>query len=67
MMDRVLAERLLRRVPDASRAVAWLTYIEELQQHQVAEELGISRRTVVNRLAAIRTRLRSVASGRVVR
>jgi RNA polymerase sigma-70 factor (ECF subfamily) len=44
MMDRVLAERLLRRVPDASRAVAWLTYIEELQQHQVAEgivEIGI--------------------------
>lgn len=67
VMDRMLAERLIRRVPDASRGVAWLVYIDELQQHQVAEELGISRRTVVNRLAVVRARLRSAASRRDVR
>jgi predicted DNA-binding protein (UPF0251 family) len=32
--------------------------VDELHQQQVAEVLGISRRTVVNRLATFRTRVR---------
>lgn len=62
VMNRAVAERLIRRVPDRTRSVAWLVYIEEMQQHQVARELGISRRTVVNRLAAARAGLRSALS-----
>lgn len=43
-----------RKVPESVRRVAWLTYVDELRQAEVAKRLGISRRTVVNRLAAFR-------------
>jgi RNA polymerase sigma-70 factor, ECF subfamily len=49
--DRQLAERLVHRVPEKLRAVAWLYYVDGLEQAEVAAVLGISRRTVVNRLA----------------
>jgi RNA polymerase sigma-70 factor (ECF subfamily) len=49
--DRDLAQRLIGRAPEALRAVAWLYHVDGLEQHEVARILGISRRTVVKRLA----------------
>ncbi len=50
MLDRDLAMRLVERSPEKLRAAAVLYYIDGLEQEQVASTLGISRRTVINRL-----------------
>jgi RNA polymerase sigma-70 factor (ECF subfamily) len=50
--DRDLGRRLAMRTPAHLRAVAWLYHVEGLAQHEIAGELGISRRTVVNYLGA---------------
>jgi len=50
MLDRDLAMRLVARSPEKIRAAAVLYYIDGLEQAQVATTLGISRRTVINRL-----------------
>jgi RNA polymerase sigma-70 factor (ECF subfamily) len=49
--DRDLVARIVRRSPEKLRAVAWLHHVDGLEQGEVARVLGISRRTVVNRLA----------------
>jgi RNA polymerase sigma-70 factor (ECF subfamily) len=45
--------RLLDNVSESVREVAWLHYMEEMTQGEVASVLGISRRTVVYRLAEL--------------
>ncbi|HUJ59093.1 MAG TPA: sigma-70 family RNA polymerase sigma factor [Kofleriaceae bacterium] len=55
-LERVLADRdlvahIVRRSPEKLRAPAWLHHVDGLDQGEVARVLGISRRTVVNRLA----------------
>lgn len=50
MLDRELAMKLVVRSPEKIRAAAVLYYIDGLEQEQVASTLGISRRTVINRL-----------------
>lgn len=52
LADRDLAARIIHRSPEKLRAVAWLHHVDGLDQADVARVLGISRRTVVNRLAA---------------
>ncbi len=44
------AQRLITRAPEKLQEVAVLYYLDGLEQEQVAETLGISRRTVINRL-----------------
>lgn len=51
LSDRDLAERIVARAPEKLRVVAWLHHVDGLDQADVARVLGISRRTVVNRLA----------------
>jgi RNA polymerase sigma-70 factor (ECF subfamily) len=63
LVARDVAARVALRVPDKVRRVAWLRYVDEMHQHQVAEHLGISRRTVVNRLAAFRVGARRALVG----
>ena len=58
--DRDLAARLIHQVPEKLRTVAWLYHVDGLEQAEVAEILGISRRTVVNRLAEFQERGRRV-------
>ena len=58
MLDRELAMKLVNRAPEALRAPAVLYYIDGLEQEQVAKTLGISRRTVINRLAEFNSRSR---------
>jgi RNA polymerase sigma-70 factor (ECF subfamily) len=57
--DRLMARsemaRLLQRLPKSARDVARLTYVEGMRQQEVAEALGVSRRTVVNYLTQVRS------------
>jgi RNA polymerase sigma-70 factor (ECF subfamily) len=58
LMDRDLALRLVLRVPEKLRAPAVLHYIDGMEQAQVALVLGVSRRTVINRLSEFTSRAR---------
>jgi RNA polymerase sigma-70 factor (ECF subfamily) len=49
--DRDFVRRVVSRVATKLRSVAWLYHVEGLDQQEVATTLGISRRTVVNRLS----------------
>ncbi|HEX5751968.1 MAG TPA: sigma-70 family RNA polymerase sigma factor [Archangium sp.] len=60
--DRDFLLRLLDRLPEKVRLVAWLHHMEGLDQGEVARVLGVSRRTVVYRLqelADVAARLRA--------
>ena len=54
VIDRDLVVRLLARVHAQVGQVAWLHHVDGLDQNEVAQLLGISRRTVVNRLAEVK-------------
>lgn len=58
LLDRELAMRLVARAPENLRAPAVLYYVDGLEQEQVAKALGISRRTVINRLNEFMSRSR---------
>lgn len=48
--NRQLVKWLIDRMPDKLTSVAWLYHVDEMNQQEVASTLGISRRTVVERL-----------------
>jgi RNA polymerase sigma-70 factor (ECF subfamily) len=52
--NREIASRLIERAPDKLRAVAWLHYVDGMDQEEVARVMGITRRTVFNRIEAFR-------------
>lgn len=56
------ARRLLASLPDRLRDVAWLTYVDDMEQAETARALGISRRTVVNRIRELRECARQLAA-----
>jgi RNA polymerase sigma-70 factor (ECF subfamily) len=62
MLDRDLAMRLLMRAPENLRAPAMLYYVDGMEQQQIADVLGISRRTVINRLGDFAVRARKYLS-----
>jgi RNA polymerase sigma-70 factor (ECF subfamily) len=55
LADRDLGRRLTLHAPEHIRAVAWRYHVEGLAQQEIADEFGISRRTVVNYLGAFTT------------
>lgn len=55
-LDRDVAQRLIARAPEKLQEVAVLYYVDGLEQEQVAKALGISRRTVINRLQEFQER-----------
>jgi RNA polymerase sigma-70 factor (ECF subfamily) len=57
------ARRFLEQLPPRARAIAWLTYVDGMLQQEVAETLGVSRRTVVNYLGQVRSRLEQSSRG----
>ena len=63
LADRDLAIRLLQRVPRKLAVVAWMHHVEGMAQGEVAQVLGISRRTVVNRLGAFAGKVRRYMAG----
>ena len=60
------AQRFLERLPPKARAIAWLTYVDGMLQQEVAETLGVSRRTVVNYLNQVRSHLQSSRSAQLL-
>jgi RNA polymerase sigma-70 factor (ECF subfamily) len=54
LADRDFASRLIERVPEKVRVVAWLHYVDGMDQEEVARVMGITRRTVFNRIEAFR-------------
>ncbi|MDX2011616.1 MAG: RNA polymerase sigma factor [Myxococcaceae bacterium] len=58
MLDRTLAMQLVERTPEKLRETVVLYYVDGLEQEQVAQTLGISRRTVINRLQEFQERSR---------
>ena len=56
LMARSEVGKLLERLPQRARDVARLTYVEGMLQEEVAEALGVSRRTVVSYLTQLRSR-----------
>jgi RNA polymerase sigma-70 factor (ECF subfamily) len=62
LADRDLVRRIVEQVPEKLRAVAFLHYVDGLDQTEVAAVLGVSRRTVVNRLAAFGARARALVA-----
>ncbi len=54
LVDQDLARRVLASVPESTRVVAVLRHVDGLHTHEVAGALGVSRRTVVYRLAEFR-------------
>jgi RNA polymerase sigma-70 factor (ECF subfamily) len=60
--DRDLVRRIVEKVPEKLRAVAFLHHVDGLEQAEVAAVLGISRRTVVSRLSEFGTRARALAA-----
>lgn len=58
--DRDMVRRVVARVDEKLRAVAWAHYVDGLDHVEAARMLGISRRTVANRLAVFAERARKV-------
>lgn len=60
-------QALLSRLDERSRQVAVLYHLDEMTQEEIADELGISRQTVYNRLKAIHEhaqRMKKAPAGR---
>jgi RNA polymerase sigma factor (sigma-70 family) len=55
LMARSEVAELLQRLPRRARDVARLTYVEGMLQQEVAQKLGVSRRTVVSCLTQLRS------------
>jgi RNA polymerase sigma-70 factor (ECF subfamily) len=51
IQNRDLARRLVEHARPKVRVVAWLYHVDGFEQEEVAAVVGISRRTVVNRLS----------------
>ena len=64
LADRNFVAHALRHTPRKVSAVVWLHHIDGLAQGDVAAILGISRRTVVNRLSQFAQSLRRLAGRR---
>lgn len=54
--DRDLVTRIIDGAPEKLRDIAWLHLVDGIEQAEVARILGISRRTVINRLAELSER-----------
>ncbi|HEY0195365.1 MAG TPA: sigma-70 family RNA polymerase sigma factor [Kofleriaceae bacterium] len=61
LVDRDLVVRLLRRLTAQTAQIAWLHHVDGLAREEVARALGISLRTVGNRLAELRVHARRFA------
>ncbi|MHB8418537.1 MAG: RNA polymerase sigma factor [Myxococcales bacterium] len=59
--DRATVAELLRRVPEELRAIGVCYYVDGMDQEEIATLLGVSRRTVGNRLEAFREVARAAA------
>jgi RNA polymerase sigma-70 factor, ECF subfamily len=61
LVDRDLAARIVSLAPPKVRAPAWLFHVGGLEHAEIAEALGVSKRTVANRLTAFAALARQFA------
>ena len=59
IFDQDLVTRLVRELPAELATAAWLYHVDELEQAEIAEICGVSRRTIINRLARFATDARA--------
>lgn len=59
--DRDLVNRIIDEMPEKLRDIAWLHLVDGIEQGEVARILGVSRRTVINRLAELTERAQRFA------
>jgi RNA polymerase sigma factor (sigma-70 family) len=52
--ERTTVAQLLRRIPDELREIAIYYFVDQMNQDEIAEVVGVSRRTVGNRLEEFR-------------
>jgi RNA polymerase sigma-70 factor (ECF subfamily) len=60
LADRDLVRRIIDRVGARLRAVAWVHYVDGLDHVEAGRILGVSRRTVANRLADFNEKARKI-------
>jgi RNA polymerase sigma-70 factor (ECF subfamily) len=60
LADRDLVKRFIHMVDGKLRAVAWVHYVDGLEHVEAGKLLGISRKTVANRLADFNARARKI-------
>ncbi|MEQ8984976.1 MAG: helix-turn-helix domain-containing protein, partial [Deltaproteobacteria bacterium] len=61
--DRVFLREVMRRVPEDLAQVAVYYYLDQMKQSEIADLLGVSRRTIGNRLEAFREHAARAAEG----
>lgn len=61
--DRVFLREVMRGVPEDLAEVAVYYYLDQMKQSEIADVLGVSRRTVGNRLEAFREHASRIAEG----
>jgi RNA polymerase sigma factor (sigma-70 family) len=59
--DKVALAAVLRQVPESLREIAVYYYLDQMNQDEIAEVCGVSRRTVGNRLEEFRALAREAA------
>lgn len=59
---KVLVQRILAQVPEDLQDVAIYYYVDELSHEEIAEIIGVSRRTVGNRLASFHALARDLVT-----
>jgi RNA polymerase sigma-70 factor (ECF subfamily) len=65
--DQLMIQRLLEQIPDELREIAIYYHVDHMNQDEIAAIIGVSRRTVGNRLEQFKTQARAIscASGEV--
>lgn len=56
-------QEILLKVPDELREIAVYYYLDQLKQEEIAEMLGVSRRTIGNRLEEFRAAVQALMTG----
>jgi RNA polymerase sigma-70 factor, ECF subfamily len=59
LADQVMLTRLIHQLPEDLARAAWLYHVDGLEQAEIAEICGCSRRTVITRLARFAERARA--------
>jgi RNA polymerase sigma-70 factor (ECF subfamily) len=59
LSDHDLVARLVRAVPEELATAAWLYHVDEMEQAEIATICGVSRRTIINRLARFAEKARA--------
>lgn len=65
--DRAAVAKLIGALPDELREIAVYYYVDEMNQDEIAEITGVSRRTIGNRLEEFRTAARAALGEAPVR